>query len=146
MKMKKITMNTKTYSELIKLPTFKERFDYLYIGGQVGAETFGAERYLNQVFYKSAEWREVRNAVIMRDQGCDLGIEGRELQNRRSIRVHHIDPITIDDITNRSSKLIDMENLITCSSKTHQAIHYTGWDGTPQEPIIRTLNDTCPWR
>lgn len=136
----------KTYSELIQLPTFKERFDYLYVGGQVGAKTFGAERYLNQVFYKSSEWIELRNEIILRDNACDLGIDGREIQNKRLVRIHHINPITIDDIKNRSSILTDPENLITCLNKTHQAIHYTGWDGVLKDPVERTLNDTCPWR
>ena len=136
----------KTYSELIQLPTFKERFDYLYVGGQVGAKTFGAERYLNQVFYKSSEWIELRNEIILRDNACDLGIDGREIQNKRLVRIHHINPITIDDIKNRSSILTYPENLITCLNKTHQAIHYTGWDGVLKDPVERTLNDTCPWR
>jgi hypothetical protein len=136
----------KTYTELIRLPTFKERFDYLYVGGQVGAKTFGNERYLNQVFYKSEEWKAVRRAVILRDNACDLGIEGREIQNSRLVRIHHLNPITIEDIRNHSPKLTDPENLITCLNKTHQAIHYTGWDGVLQEPVERAPNDTCPWR
>ena len=136
----------KTYTELIRLPTFKERFDYLYVGGQVGAKTFGNERYLNQVFYESEEWKAVRRAVILRDNACDLGIEGREIQNSRLVRIHHLNPITIEDIRNHSPKLTDPENLITCLNKTHQAIHYTGWDGVLQEPVERAPNDTCPWR
>jgi hypothetical protein len=136
----------KTYTELIRLPTFKERFDYLYVGGQVGAKTFGNERYLNQVFYKSEEWKAVRRAVILRDNACDLGIEGREIQNSRLVRIHHLNPITIEDIRNHSPKLTDPENLITCLNKTHQAIHHTGWDGVLQEPVERAPNDTCPWR
>lgn len=136
----------KCYSELIKLPTFKERFDYLYIGGRVGENTFGAERYLNQAFYNSYEWRRLRNEIIIRDCGCDLGIEGREIRAKRLLRIHHIDPITLDDISNRSPKLMDPENLICCLWQTHQAIHYMGWEGVIKEPVTRRPNDTCPWR
>lgn len=142
----KRTTSIKTYSKLIELPTFKERFEYLYIGGRVGEATFGAERYLNQHFYNSAEWRELRDDVILRDEACDLGIEGRDIMDRRYIRIHHIEPITMNDILNHSSRLMDPENLITCLSKTHQAIHYTGWDGVYQEPVTRRPYDTCPWR
>lgn len=141
-----MTKNTKTYSELISLPSFKERFDYLFIGGKVGDATFGAERYLNQVFYRSHEWKELRSSIILRDNACDLGIEDREIMHSSWIRIHHINPITLDDVRNRSSKLFDPENLITCSVKTHQAIHYTGWDGAPQDLVTRKPNDTCPWR
>lgn len=136
----------KTYSELIELPTFKERFDYLYIGGRVGQTTFGSERYLNQVFYNSMEWRQLRNDIILRDNGCDLGIEGRDIINKRYVRIHHINPITMEDIRNRSPKLVDPENLITCLYSTHEAIHYAGWGGVTKEPVTRKPNDTCPWR
>lgn len=144
--MTKTKSSIKTYSELVKIPTFKERFDYLYIGGSVGSSTFGAERYLNQIFYKSDQWRKLRNEIIIRDDGCDLGIPGRDILDSRYIRIHHIDPITIDDIRDRTPKLLDPENLITCLWQTHQAIHYTGWDGTIHDPVIRKPNDTCPWR
>ena len=136
----------KTYSKLISLPTFKERFDYLYIGGSVGESTFGAERYLNQVFYRSDEWRHLRDEIIIRDNACDLGMEDREIKLKRDIRIHHINPITVEDIRSRSYRLFDPENLITCLDRTHQSIHYTGWDGTYKDPIERQPNDTCPWR
>lgn len=141
-----MTKTIKTYSELILLPTFKERFDYLFVGGRIGVATFGAERYLNQVLYHSAEWKELRSVIILRDNACDLGIDDREILRSEWVRIHHINPITPDDVRDRSPKLFDPENLITCSSQTHQAIHYTGWVGTIQEPVTRKPNDTCPWR
>ena len=143
--MKRIT-SIKTYSKLIELPTFKERFEYLYIGGRVGEATFGVERYLNQNFYNSLQWRELRDEIILRDGACDLGIEGRDIMDRRYIRIHHIEPITMNDILNHSSRLMDPENLITCLSKTHQAIHYGSERMLPKLPIERRPNDTCPWR
>lgn len=146
MMMTKTTTTIKTYAELVKIPTFMERFNYLYIGGQVGAATFGAERYLNQVFYKSDEWKRLRNDIIIRDNGCDLGIEGREIFDKRDVRIHHIEPITLDDIRSKSPKLVDPNNLICCSRKTHQAIHYTGEDGVYKDYVERTPYDTCPWR
>lgn len=136
----------KCYSELIELPTFKERFEYLQCVKAIGESTFGRDRYLNQIFYHSAEWKELRDQIILRDEACDLGIDGREINSRSWIRIHHINPITIDDILNHSRKLIDPENLITCLDRTHQAIHFTGFDGTMHEPIKRTPYDTCPWR
>lgn len=137
---------SKSYLELIELPTFQERFDYLYIGGKVGKATFGAERYLNQILYNSYEWKQVRNKVILRDMARDLGIEGREIFEKRLIRIHHINPITRDDILERNPCLFDLNNLITCLDQTHQAIHYTGWDGVLKDPIERRPFDTCPWR
>lgn len=113
---------------------------------RVGVSTFGEDRYLNQMFYKSYEWKEIRDAIILRDEACDLGIDGREIDSRRLIRVHHINPLTIDDICNHSSKLTDPENLITCLDRTHQAIHFTGYDGVMQDPVVRVPFDTCPWR
>lgn len=139
-------MSIKCYSELIKLPTFKERFDYLFVGGQVGAKTFGDERYLNQVFYNSYEWKAFRRSIIIRDGGNDLGIDGREIHEKRLIRIHHINPITVDDIVNRAYKLLDPENAITCLWQTHQAIHYTGYDGCLKDPVERKPGDTCLWR
>lgn len=135
----------KTYSELIKLKTFEERYDYLKLDGSVGFETFGSERYLNQRFYTTPEWRTARRKAIVRDHGCDMGIEDRPINSK--IIIHHIDPITIDDVLNRSSKLFDLDNLICVSFDTHLAIHY-GDKGllTPTKPIERTPNDTCPWR
>ena len=111
-----------SYSDLITLPTFTERYRYLKQSGIVAEETFGGHRYLNQSYYKSPEWRRVRNEVIIRDKGCDLGVEGYEIADR--IYVHHINPITEDDILDRSPALFDPENLICVSFNTHQAIHY----------------------
>lgn len=134
----------RTYSELITLPTFEERFEYLRLGGKVGAETFGFDRYLNQIFYKSDKWLSVRDKVIIRDNGCDLGIEGREIYGR--ILVHHMNPITMDDIVNHSSWILDPEYLITTVKNTHDAIHYSDESLLIKDPIERRKNDTCPWR
>ena len=136
--------NIKTYSELITIPTFEERFEYLKLDGQVGVETFGFNRYLNQVFYKSDEWLSIRDYVITRDNGCDLGMEGYEIYGR--ILIHHINPITKDDIIQRSRNLLDPENLITTVKRTHDAIHYGDSNLLMKAPIERRKNDTCPWR
>ena len=139
-----IRMTIRTYSELITLPTFEERFRYLQLDGRVGEETFGFDRYLNQAFYKSEEWLRVRDQVILRDNGCDLGIEGREIYGR--ILIHHMNPITIDDIAKRSKYLLDPEYLITTVKNTHDAIHYGDENLLIKMPIERTRNDTCPWK
>ena len=136
--------NIKTYSELITIPTFEERFEYLKLDGQVGVETFGFNRYLNQAFYKSDEWLSIRDYVITRDNGCDLGMEGYEIYGR--ILIHHINPITKDDIIQRSKILLDPENLITTVKRTHDAIHYGDSNLLIKAPIERRKNDTCPWR
>ena len=136
--------NIKTYSELITIPTFEERFEYLKLDGQVGVETFGFDRYLNQAFYKSGEWLSMRDYVITRDNGCDLGMEGYEIYGR--ILIHHINPITKDDIIQRSRILLDPENLITTVKRTHDAIHYGDSNLLMRAPIERRKNDTCPWR
>ena len=136
--------NIKTYSELITIPTFEERFEYLKLDGQVGVETFGFDRYLNQAFYKSDEWLSIRDYVITRDNGCDLGMEGYEIYGR--ILIHHINPITKDDIIQRSRILLDPENLITTVKRTHDAIHYGDSNLLIRAPIERRKNDTCPWR
>ena len=136
--------NIKTYSELITIPTFEERFEYLKLDGQVGIETFGFDRYLNQAFYKSDEWLSIRDYVITRDNGCDLGMEGYEIYGR--ILIHHINPITKDDIIQRSRILLDPENLITTVKRTHDAIHYGDSNLLMKAPIERRKNDTCPWR
>ena len=138
------TTNIRTYSELITLPTFKERYRYLRLKGFVGEETFGYDRYLNQVFYKSKEWMDIRDYVIVRDNGCDLGIPGREIHSR--ILIHHMNPITKQDILNRSEFLLDPEYLISTIKVTHDAIHYGDENLLMEEPIIRTENDTCPWK
>lgn len=134
----------RTYSELKQLKTFEERYEYLKLDGQVGADTFGFDRYLNQVFYKSPEWRSVRNEVIVRDNGCDLGIEGREIHTK--ILVHHMNPISKEDILERSDILLNPEYLITTVKRTHDAIHYGDSDILIKDPIERSANDTCPWR
>lgn len=139
-------MNDKTYSELIAFPTFEDRFRYLKMGGKVGETTFGFERYLNQIFYKCPEWIETRNKVIIRDEGCDLAFPGYEIRGKIII-IHHINPITIDDIRNRSPKLFDLENLITVAHKTHNAIHYGDESFLIGQTIVtRKPNDTCPWK
>lgn len=135
----------KTYSELITLPTFEERYEYLRLDGTVCEETFGFDRYLNQEFYqRSQEWKRIRDYVIIRDQGCDLGIEGREIQGK--ILVHHMNPITKDDLLKRSKFLLDPEYLICTLKSTHDAIHYGDENLLMKGPVQRTLYDTCPWR
>ena len=134
----------KTYSELITLPTFEERFAYLQLSGVVGKDTFGFDRYINQIFYRSKKWRSIRDQVIIRDNGCDLGVEGYEIYG--NILIHHINPITIEDILNRSDILFDPENLITTTHNTHNAIHYSDESILLKEPIVRKANDTCPWK
>lgn len=134
----------RTYSELMSLPSFEDRYEYLRLGGRVGEDTFGFDRYLNQVFYKSKEWRAIRDRVIIRDSGCDLGILDREIQGR--ILIHHMNPITIHDITSMSKYLLDPEYLICTSKNTHDAIHYGDVNLLITEPIERTKYDTCPWK
>ena len=137
-------MNIKTYSELITLPTFEERFNYLKLGGTVGESTFGFDRYLNQNLYKSQEWKSVRNKVIIRDNGCDLACEGYEIYGK--VLIHHINPITAEDIINRNPIIFDLENLITTVHNTHNAIHYGDENLLIKGPIERTKNDTIPWK
>jgi len=137
-------MKIRTYSELITFPTFEERFRYLQLKGRVGDETFGFDRYLNQLFYNSREWRDLRNEVIVRDHGCDLGIEDRVIYGR--VMIHHMNPISVDDILKRSDFLLNPEYLISTISTTHNAIHYGDESLLFQAPIERRKNDTCPWR
>lgn len=136
---------TRRYSELIKLPTFEERFQYLKLDGTVGASTFGFDRYLNQVFYRSPEWKKLRNEIILRDNACDLAMEGYEIYGR-SIIIHHMNPITVEEIEHRDSMIFDPEFLITTVLATHNAIHYGDESLLPKKPVMRTPNDTCPWR
>lgn len=137
--------NIKTYSELITFETFEERYEYLRLDGVVGEETFGFDRYLNQEFYqRSQEWKRIRDFVIIRDQGCDLGIDGREIRGK--IIVHHMNPITKDDLLNRTPFLLDPEYLICTLKSTHDAIHYGDENLLMKGPIERKPNDTCPWR
>ena len=135
----------KRYSELKQLHTFEERFNYLKLNGQVGKDTFGFDRYLNQQFYKSKEWKQVRDYVIVRDNACDLGIPDNEIKGK--IYIHHINPITIDDVTNSTNNLLDPNNLICVSYETHNAIHYGDSSYLKRYQINeRTMNDTCPWK
>ena len=137
-------MSIKTYSELIHLPTFEERFQYLKLSGAVGKETFGFDRYLNQNFYRSAAWKRVRDQVIVRDNGCDLGIDDRIIYGK--ILIHHMNPINDRDILDLTDILLNPEYLICVSHLTHNAIHYSDESLLPREPIVRFKNDTCPWK
>lgn len=141
---KVIQMSIRTYSELITLPTFEERFRYLQLGGKIGEDTFGHDRYLNQMFYTSDEWRRIRRDVIVRDNGCDLGIQDREIHGL--IIIHHMNPITIEDIINRSEFLLNPEYLISTVKNTHDAIHFSDERILITDPIERRPNDTCPWK
>lgn len=129
---------------MITLKTYEERFDYLKIGGQVGRETFGYDRYLNQILYNTKQWKKFRREIIIRDNACDLACEEYEINYR--ILVHHINPITVEDIINRNPMIFDPENAITTTHRTHNAIHYGDKNLLILQPIERTPNDTCPWR
>ena len=134
----------KTYSEMAQFTTFKDRFNYLKLDGEVGKDTFGFDRYLNQIFYRSQRWKKVRDSVIIRDNGCDLGVEGYEISGR--IIIHHMNPITIEDIQRDSEFLLDPEYLICTIHRTHNAIHYGDSSLLIKAPIERRKNDTCPWK
>lgn len=134
----------RTYSKLIRLPTFLDRFRYLKLGGQVGVETFGYDRYLNQTLYRTSEWKRFRRDIIIRDNGCDLACEGYEIIGK--IIVHHINPISVEDVIKRDAKVFDPENVISTVLNTHNAIHYGDEGLLITEPIERKPNDTCPWR
>lgn len=137
-------MSYLTYDELIKLPTFEDRVRYLQLKGQCSIETFGGHRLLNQMLYKSPQWEEVRRRVIIRDNGCDLGIEDRPIHTK--ILIHHLNPITIEQVTNFDPAVFDMNNLICCTHRTHNAIHYGEVEGlTPTKPIERKPGDTRLW-
>lgn len=137
----------RTYSELISLPTFEERYYYLKLFGKVGEETFGYDRWLNQEFYRWPEWRKLRKEVIARDGGCDLASKDREIPDGVLIIIHHMNPITVDDIKRRNPRVLDPENLITTIDSTHKAIHY-GDESLLMlsKPVERVPFDTCPWR
>lgn len=137
-------MSIKTYSELITIPTFEERFEYLQLKGSVGKDTFGYDRYLNQVLYRSPEWKRLRNQIIIRDGGCDLACDGYDIYGK--VLIHHLNPITVKDVLARSRKVFDPDNLVCVSHNTHNAIHYGDVDLLVTGPIVRTKNDTCPWR
>ena len=138
------TMMIRTYSELILLPTFEERFEYLRLDGKVGEDTFGFDRYLNQLFYRSQEWKKIRDYVIIRDNACDLGVEGHDIYSK--VLIHHMNPITARDIEKRTDLLLDPEYLICTTHNTHNAIHYGDENLIIKVPIVRTKNDTCPWK
>lgn len=137
-------MIIKTYTELSRLKTFEERYQYLRLGGSVGKDTFGFDRYLNQMLYRSQKWKDIRDFVIIRDNGCDLGVEGYEIYGK--ILVHHMNPITLKDIEHESDFLFNPEYLISTTHNTHNAIHYGDENLLPKAPIERSRNDTCPWR
>lgn len=137
-------MRKRCYSELIQLKTFSERFEYLKLSGEVGNPTFGYDRYFNQQFYHSSEWRRARNGIILRDNGCDLGVDGYEIHGR--IYIHHLNPIVKKDVKEFSDILLDPENLICVSFDTHNAIHYGDERTLPKIPQERVPGDTCPWR
>ncbi len=137
-------MSFKTYSELMNLHTFEERFQYLKLDGAIGQETFGFQRWLNQEFYHSSEWLSFRDSIIIRDNGCDLGVPGFEIYS--SILIHHLNPITYDDLLNRNACVLDSENVICTKLSTHNAIHYGDENLLIIAPIQRSHNDTCPWR
>lgn len=137
-------MKIKNYSELSLLPTFEERFEYLKLGGVVGADTFGFDRIFNQKFYQSYEWKTVRNEIIVRDLGCDLGIEDRQIFGR--ILIHHMNPISLKDISDATKFLLNPEYLICVSLDTHNAIHYGDIRLVKKDLVERKPNDTCPWK
>ena len=137
-------MSVRTYSELIAFPTFEERFKYLQLNGQVGESTFGFDRYMNQVFYRSQKWKSIRDFVIIRDCGCDLGVEGYDIHGK--IIIHHMNPLSMRDIETESDFLLNPDFLICTTHNTHNAIHYGDENLLVTAPVERTKNDTCPWR
>ena len=139
-----IRMSIKSYSELITLPTFEERYQYLQLKGAVGKETFGFDRYMNQVFYRSQRWKSIRDFVIVRDNGCDLGADGYTIHGR--ILIHHMNPITSKDLETESDFLLNPEYLITTTHRTHNAIHYGDESLLLTAPAERSMYDTCPWK
>lgn len=139
-----MNMNTRSYSELIQISNYLDRFNYLKLDGRIGKETFGFDRYLNQTLYRSEEWKRFRRDVILRDNGCDLGIDGYEIYGK--IIIHHINPLAPEDVINRSYKIFDFDNVISCSLNTHNAIHYGDASLLIADPIERTPYDTCPWK
>ena len=137
-------MTIRTYEELITFPTFEERYRYLRLVGKVGEDTFGYDRWMNQMFYRSAEWKRIRDLVIIRDNGCDLGIEGRDISDK--IIIHHMNPISAIDIKHSTENLMDPRYLICTTLNTHNAIHYGTELNLVSDPIERTPFDTCPWK
>lgn len=142
-----MNQSIRTYTELIQFPTFLERYRYLKLKGVVGEQTFGWERYINQKFYTSYEWRRFRQDIIVRDQGCDLGVPGHEYVGDELVFIHHMNVINVKDIIDQTEFLMNPEYVISCRFVTHNAIHY-GDELLllPYEPIVRQPNDTCPWK
>ena len=134
---------TRTYSELSRLSTFEDRYQYLKLGGSVGESTFGFDRWVNQEFYRSREWKNVRDQVIVRDNGCDLGVLGYEIYS--NLMVHHMNPISVDDIVHGFEWILDPNFLITTSHRTHNAIHYGDESLLPRGPVERKFGDTHLW-
>lgn len=134
----------RTYSELKNFKTFIDRYRYLKLHGIVGEGTFGTDRYINQMLYRSYKWRKVRNQIIMRDNGCDLGVEGYDIYDK--IIIHHMNPLTLEDIEEEKDYIFDPEFLISTSFRTHNAIHYGDESLLPTELVERRPNDTCPWK
>ena len=139
-----IMTNIRCYSKLITIPSFEVRFRYLKLDGVVGKSTFGSERYLNQILYSSPEWKRLRNHIILRDNGCDLGMDGYDIYGR--IIIHHLEPITVEDVVSGNPRVFDPENLVCVSHATHNAIHYGDENLIIGVPAERTKNDTCPWK
>lgn len=137
-------MRIRSYSDLRRLSTFEERYNYLCLNGRVGQDTFGFDRIFNQMFYRSREWKSVRDEIIIRDNGCDLGVEGYEINGR--ILIHHMNPISLDDIRENTDFLMNPEYLISTSHSTHNAIHYGDESLIIKAPVERRPNDTCPWK
>lgn len=137
-------MRIRTYSELMMFSSFEDRYQYLRLNGSIGEITFGFDRYINQKFYRSAEWKQIRNYVIVRDNGCDLGVEGYEIHEK--ILIHHMNPIALSDIQNASDYLLNPNYLISVTLATHNAIHYGDETLLIRAPTERLPNDTCPWK
>lgn len=137
-------MRIKSYSEMCSFSNFIDRFNYLKLNGKVGVETFGFSRYLNQILYSSNEWKRFRRKVILRDNGCVFGLDGYDIQGR--LIVHHINPITLEQIEQRDPMVFSMENVVCVTHNVHEAIHYGDESLIPTDPIIRKPNDTCPWK
>lgn len=142
---RRTAMNDKRYSEMITMPEFDDRFRYAKLDGQVGRDTFGFDRYLNQQFYRSKEWKRLRDQIIIRDNGCDLGVPGHEISGK--IYIHHLNPLSPEDITKSTEKLFDPDNLVCVSAETHNAIHYGDESILEKNKIVeRSPGDTCPWK
>lgn len=138
-------MKLRSYSELRRIPTFEERFDYLDLRGQVGEQTFGSDRWVNQRFYRSPEWRRVRHVVILRDDACDLGVPGYEIHGQRNLVIHHMNPITMEDLINGTALVLDPEYLVSTTHRTHNAIHYGDDSLLPKSVVERKPGDTKLW-